>query len=195
MISDYYITIGIAVVILFIVAYLYIRDLENTKKLKSYEKSIEDLNKQIFNLQKVTKELNEEKLTTKTTNIHLKKELNDRLNEIRAEVQNDVKSALSSLNPLIDVLEDIQKSFQIHKNKIDIRMGEIEDRVKAVISIPTTSNSLDESRIVSMFKNGKTMEEIAKELRVTKGEVELILKIANLGVEQTNAKSNKKDKK
>lgn len=194
--SDFYGIIGIGVVILFILAYLYIKDLENAKKLKSYEKSIEELSKQIHFLKKVSKEYEENKNSSEIDSSKNKRHIDDKLNEIRAEMQNDVKQALNSLSPLIGVLEDIQKSFQIHKNKIDRRMGEIEERVKSVISIPTISNSLDESKIVSMFKNGRTMEEIAKDLRVTKGEVELILKISNFDINNKNkkdAETNKSD--
>ncbi len=194
MINDYLIFIGIGIVVLFIVVYLYIKDLENNRKLKSYEKSIEELNKQVYNLQKTTKDLEDGSSTTKNSSTHLKKELDDKLNEIRAELQGEVKNAVSSLNPLIDVLQDVQKSFQLHQNKINRRMIEIEERVKAVISIPTNSTSLDEVRIAAMFKNGKNIEEIAKELRVPKGEVELSLRLANLGMEKTNAKSNSQNK-
>ncbi len=195
MMSDFYGIIGIGVVILFILAYLYIKDLENAKKLKSYEKSIEELNKQIHSLRKIAKEYEENKHNTEIDSSNNKRHIDSKLNEVRAELQNDVKQALNSLSPLISVLEEIQKSFQIHKNKIDRRMGEIEDRVKAVISIPTISNSLDESKIVAMFKNGRTMEEIAKDLRVTKGEVELILKIANFDINKKNEKTDKFNKK
>ena len=194
MMSDLYGIIGIGVVILFILAYLYIKDLENAKKLKSYEKSIEELNKQMYSLRKIAKEYEENKHNVEVDSSNNKRHIDAKLNEIRAEIQNDVKQALNSLAPLIGVLEDIQKAFQIHKNRVDRRMGEIEERVKAVISIPTISTSLDESKIVAMFKNGRTMAEIAKDLRVTKGEVELILKIANFDINKKNAKTDKSNK-
>jgi DNA-binding NarL/FixJ family response regulator len=38
----------------------------------------------------------------------------------------------------------------------------------------------DESRIISLYKNGYTIEEIARELRIPAGEVEFIVKFSNI---------------
>lgn len=186
--GDYYIMIGVSIVILFIIIYMYIKDLENSRKLKSYERSIEELNKQLFTIQKSVKEF-EESQTKKSKSSE--RSIDDRLNEFREEMKSDIKSTVANITPLVDIIENVQRSFQAHKNKIDTRMAEIEDRVKAVIAIPTVSSSLDESRILTMYQDGKSKEEIAKELRITKGEVELILKISNYGKnEETDRKSS-----
>ena len=45
---------------------------------------------------------------------------------------------------------------------------------------PTNPINIDEGRIIAMFKDGWSVDSIAKELRVGKGEVEFTLKFANL---------------
>ena len=188
--ADFYMIVGIALVSILGLAYLFIKDLENQRKLKSYEKSIEDLNKQLYNFQKKFDSLKE---NSQSDMQNSSKSIDAKVNEMRAELQNDLKNALSNISPLIDVLEGIQKSFQIHKNKIDLRMEQIEERVKSVLSISNILSSSDEERIVSMFKEGKAPEEIAKELRLTKGEVDFVLKVFNLDA-NNRQKSNQIDK-
>jgi|GEM_PF-127730 len=188
--ADFYMIVGIALVSILGLAYLFIKDLENQRKLKSYEKSIEDLNKQLYNFQKKFDSLKE---NSQSDMQNSSKSIDAKVNEMRAELQNDLKNALSNISPLIDVLEGIQKSFQIHKNKIDLRMEQIEERVKSVLSISNILSSSDEERIVSMFKDGKAPEEIAKELRLTKGEVDFVLKVFNLDA-NNRQKSNQIDK-
>jgi len=188
--ADFYMIVGIALVSILGLAYLFIKDLENQRKLKSYEKSIEDLNKQLYNFQKKFDSLKE---NSQSDMQNSSKSIDAKVNEMRAELQNDLKNALSNISPLIDVLEGIQKSFQIHKNKIDLRMEQIEERVKSVLSISNILSSSDEERIVSMFKDGKAPEEIAKELRLTKGEVDFVLKVFNLDA-NNRQKSNQMDK-
>ena len=188
--ADFYMIVGIALVSILGLAYLFIKDLENQRKLKSYEKSIEDLNKQLYNFQKKFDSLKENNQSDMQNS---SKSIDAKVNEMRAELQNDLKNALSNISPLIDVLEGIQKSFQIHKNKIDLRMEQIEERVKSVLSISNILSSSDEERIVSMFKEGKAPEEIAKELRLTKGEVDFVLKVFNLDA-NNRQKSNQMDK-
>ena len=188
--ADFYMIVGIALVSILGLAYLFIKDLENQRKLKSYEKSIEDLNKQLYNFQKKFDSLKENNQSDMQNS---SKSIDAKVNEMRAELQNDLKNALSNISPLIDVLEGIQKSFQIHKNKIDLRMEQIEERVKSVLSISNILSSSDEERIVSMFKEGKAPEEIAKELRLTKGEVDFVLKVFNLDA-NNRQKSNQIDK-
>jgi hypothetical protein len=165
--------------------------MENQRRLRSFERNLEDLNRQLFNLQKSLNEKANEK--AKEPAINVNKVIDTKINEMRSELQNDMKSTLANIAPLVDVLEGIQKSFQIHKNKIDLRMEQIEERVKSVLSISNILSSKDEEKIVTMFNNGKLPEEIAKELRITKGEVDFVLKLINLG-ENKNESQNEIEK-
>lgn len=184
--GDYYVMIGVSIVILLIIIYMYIKDLENSRKLKSYEKSIEELNKQIYSLQK---SVNEFEQSHKKSSIKSERGIDEKLNEFRAEIQNDINSTITKITPLVDIIQEVQRSFQNHKNKIDTRMAQIEDRVKSVISLPTSLNSsTEESKIISLYQSGKSKEEIAKELRLTSGEVEFFLKISNFGNSEKSTK-------
>ena len=47
---------GIALVFILLIVYLYLKDYESARKARRYENSIEDLNKEIYRLQKKFKE-------------------------------------------------------------------------------------------------------------------------------------------
>ncbi len=50
-----WIGVGVGLVFALLIIYFYLKDAENTKRSKRYEKSIEDLNKEIYRLQKKLK--------------------------------------------------------------------------------------------------------------------------------------------
>lgn len=177
---DFYMLIGVALLSVFGLAFLYIKDMENQRKLKSYEKNLEELNRQLFNLQKTLKE---PKAPIKEE-IDVNEVINNKTNEMRGELQNDIKNALSNIAPLVDILEGLQKSFQIHKNKIELRMEQLEERMKGMVTVSNILSTKDEEKIITLFKNGKTPDEIAKEIRISKGEVDFVLKLSNLGESQ-----------
>jgi DNA-binding NarL/FixJ family response regulator len=153
------------VVIIFLM--VYIRDIEVNKKLLMYEKSIEELNFQNHQLSKNIKELAHHETIDPQ---EIEKRM---LEKVKQEIQNTVIPMVSSLQDI----ESIMQTFQIEQTA---RIDRIESRTKEMSCMPTSSFSSNEKMIVSQYAKGKSEAEIAKDLRVGIGEVDLVLKLANL---------------
>ncbi|NPA73577.1 MAG: hypothetical protein GXO12_02590, partial [Epsilonproteobacteria bacterium] len=69
--------------------------------------------------------------------------------------------------------------FKELSREIFDRINAIEEKIKQYSSLPDTYQSNDK-RVVSLYNDGLTVSEIAKNLRMGIGEVELVLKIAGL---------------
>ena len=147
-------TLIIIVIILgLIIAFLYVKDKEMSQTIVYLQDAIEELNR-ATSTPKATQLIEDSKAY---------KELDAKIYEVGESLIKIVRS-IKNLDKKVEDLE-----FKINK---------IEEGFKlSLLSSSTNSNDLD---IIAMYKEGKTAEEIAKEKRVPIGEVELIIKLANL---------------
>lgn len=144
------INIGIVVLFVLIFIFFYIKDGESQKRLMRFERSLDDLNKDVYKLQKSLKNISS----------------ND-----NAELKMDFRKSLD------DIYAIIEKDREYVDNKLTI----LEDRLKENSFYPSSSSSnMDDKRIISMFKDGWSVENIARELMMTKSEVEFTLKLAGI---------------
>lgn len=144
------INIGIVVLFVLIFIFFYIKDSDAQRRLARYEKSLDDLNKDIYKLQKLIKNISS----------------ND-----NAELKMDFRKSLD------DIYAIIEKDREYVDNKLTI----LEDRLKENSFYPNSSSSnIDDRRIITMFKDGWSIENIARELMITKSEVEFTLKLADI---------------
>ncbi|NWF66122.1 MAG: hypothetical protein HXX81_01510, partial [Campylobacterales bacterium] len=100
--EDYYIYGGFGVAFLFVLAYLYIKDLEQSKKMKLYEKSIEDLNLQLF---KLRKEIKSKEMDNDFLDIETDK-------RIKEHVQKELANAINQIVPILESVEHSIKNFK-----------------------------------------------------------------------------------
>lgn len=163
-----FIALGALVVIVFLI--VYIRDMEVNKKLLVYEKSIEELNYQ---------------------NHVLNKTLNDMINQpketpldtkgLEQKIQNDVKEQIhTTILPLLNSLKDVERIMQNFRDEQSARIDRLESRTKEMSFASASPSSSNEKMILSQYERGKSEAEIAKDLRIGIGEVDLVLKLANL---------------
>ena len=156
------ILLGGLVLIVFLVYMIY-KDSMTTRKLKDYEFAIEELNRQLFLLEKNQKG-GDEKIMA----------------EVEAEINRlfskELKGIADTLMSSINEIKSIQANM---KNNLETRMDRIEERTKEYLSVPS-SPTLDENKVQSLHKAGYTKEEIAKELHVSVSEVSFVLNILNL---------------
>lgn len=144
------INIGIVVLFVLIFIFFYIKDSDSQRRLARYEKSLDYLNKDIYKLQKFIKNMSS----------------ND-----NAELKMDFRKSLD------DIYAIIEKDREYVDNKLTI----LEDRLKENSFYPSSSSSnIDDRRIITMFKDGWSIENIARELMITKSEVEFTLKLADI---------------
>lgn len=158
---------GLGVIVFMIFIFLFVKDSENTKKLRQFEKSIEDLNLQIYKLQKKLKESELTKDNPEKNMEHL----------LRIEFKKELASHEKNFQKAIESLES---TLIHHKEELSDRISILEEKIRETLYLPPTSSIVDENKIISMFKNGWSIDSIAKELGISKGEVEFTLKLSNI---------------
>jgi hypothetical protein len=151
-------------IILYLLYYVYDKDTQYTKNIRSIASVVEDLNREIFYLKNKLKD------TTKkleNTNRGLSDE------EIYAEIE---RSVYDMIQPLAITLKEVQDSIIAIDSQIESRISSLESGVKQ-INIPSSIHANDDSKVISLYKQGVSVETIAKELHLSKPEIEFILKI------------------
>lgn len=145
------ISIGFILLFVLVIIFFYLKDAESQKRLARYEKSIDELNKEVYRVQKSLKN---------------GAPYNDGEN-----LRDDMKASLD------DVYALIEKDREYVDNKLAI----MEERIKEQgIPLASSNSNVDDKRIITMFKDGWSIEAIARELMITKSEVEFTLKLANI---------------
>ena len=170
-----WVTVGAGAILILLIIYLYIKENESTKRTKRYEKTIKELNKEVYRQKKKIKntEMNVEQFKS-----NIKQQI---YQDMRLEMKNLIDSNLhSSVMPLRSQIDLLQNQLENSKDMLENKIFGLEDRIKEFAYTPTNPTNIDEGRIISMFKDGWSVDSIAKELRIGKGEVEFTLKFANL---------------
>ena len=73
-------------------------------------------------------------------------------------------------------LKRVEETLVMMDEQLNLRIATIQSGVKQ-ISIPTSVHGNDDEKIISLFKQGVSLETISKELHISKAEVEFVLKI------------------
>ncbi|MEO1923280.1 MAG: hypothetical protein ABGX25_02030 [Nautiliaceae bacterium] len=144
---------GLSFFVLFLFIYILKRDRVIEQKFGALELALEDINKELFELKK------------KDKNKSLIGAI-ERLEEIMDTLVDDMRA-----------LEERNKAFymeiqeELAKLKIDLK----KDKIQNITNI----GELDRERILTLYKNGYSIEEISRELRIPAGEVDLIVKFSS----------------
>ena len=159
--------IGLTALVIIIFLMVFVRDMEINKKLLIYEKSIEELNYQNHVLNKAINDI------SKKENVEFKAFEQKMVERMKSEVQ-------STVLPMISSLQDIETIMENFKEEQSARIDRIESRTKEMNCLPSSTSSSNEKMIVAQYARGKSEAEIAKDLRIGIGEIDLVLKLANL---------------
>ncbi|MEA3331489.1 MAG: hypothetical protein U9Q29_07350 [Campylobacterota bacterium] len=162
-----YIVVAMAVMILYLIYYVFSKDSQYHKNIHSVATVVEDLNRELYYLKK---KLQESENGLKKSSSHMSDE------EIYQEIE---RSVYDMVQPLSIGLKRMQDSLGALDSQIDSRITSIETGVKQ-ISIPSSIHGNDDEKIISLFKQGVTLDTISKELHISKPEVEFVLKINKL---------------
>ncbi|MFT7004226.1 MAG: type II secretory pathway component PulJ [Sulfurimonas sp.] len=159
-----YIVVAMAAMILYLLYYVFSKDSEFHKNIRSVASVVEDLNREIFYLKK--------DLTTAKTSM---KNNNTRMSD--AEIYEEVeRTVYDMVNPLSVGVQRLEDTLVTMDEQINLRIASLENGVKQ-ISIPTSVHGNDDQKIISLFKQGVSLDTISKELHISKAEVEFVLKI------------------
>ncbi len=144
---------GLSLFIFFLFFFIIKREKINEQKFAAFELSLEEAHKEIFMLKK----------TLKNSEILQKIEKMERIIE---SIVDDVR-AIEEKN--VDIIESLKE--QIRELYSEIKKSKMPEM--------NFVNKSDEEKIKNLYKNGYSIEEISRELRIPAGEVELILKFSS----------------
>jgi len=159
-----YVIVAMALAILYLLYYVYTKDMSYSRNIRSVASVVEDLNREIFYLKK---ELQEGEKGVKK----VPERMSD--NEIYQEIE---RSVYDMIRPLSISLQEVQKSVENIELEVESRITQLESGVKQ-ISIPSSIHGHDDEKIISLYQQGVTLDTIAKELHISQPEVEFVLKI------------------
>lgn len=161
-----FIALALLVVIIFLM--VYVRDIEVNKKLAIFERSIEELNYQNHVLNKAFNDIAKQESFDAKAFERKMMELN------KSDIQ-------QSIIPIITSLQDIESIIESFKEEQSARIDRLENRTKEMSNLSSSgTSSSNEKMIIAQYSRGRSEAEIAKDLRIGIGEVDLVLKLANL---------------
>ena len=161
------ILLAFGVIVIILAIYAFIRDSENSRQIRFLANTMDNFNKQLFALERKLEKLDLAlKQSTQT--------------DTSVVVEDKIEKELASMaEPIAFSLNEIQSSFSHFKTQIESRLEHVEDGVKSV-SMPKSLTGMDDQKIISLYKQGMDEETIAKELALSKAEVEFALKISKM---------------
>lgn len=161
-----YVVIAMAGVILYLLYYVLSKDSQYNRNIHSVASVVEELNREIFYLKKELKEKKQEPQTEQKAH-----NMSD--DEIYQEIE---RTVFDMVRPIASDLKRVQDSLHAINSQIDSRVSSLENGVKQ-ISIPSSVHGNDDEKIISLFKQGVSLDTISRELHISKAEVEFVLKI------------------
>ena len=159
-----YIVVLMAAIILYLIYYVISKDAQHQKHIHSVATVVEELNRDIYYLKKTIKE-SEQKAVKHT------QRMSD--DEIYQEIE---RTVYDMVKPLSLGLKRIEEKVEMIDTQVDSRIANLENGVKQ-ISIPASIHGNDDEKVISLYKQGVGLDTIAKELHISKAEVEFVLKI------------------
>ena len=162
-----YIVVSMAGIILYLLYYVFTKDSEYTKSIRSVASVVEELNRELYYLKK---KLSETQKAIKENSQRMTDEV------IYQEIE---RSVYDMVAPISQGLQQLQENINSLEAEIDTRVSHLESGVKQ-ISIPSSVHGNDDEKIISLFKQSISLDTIAKELHLSKPEVEFVLKINKL---------------
>ncbi len=146
---------GIVLAIVILAFFVLLKKKEFTRKIKLLEEVIEKTTNDIHHLQKSLKE-NQEK------------------NRVQSNLELE-----SGLERFYREMRELHEMIKSDRNYFEEKMLKLENRVRDFGHLGGGSD-VDEKRIITLYQEGWSIDSIAKELRIGRGEVEFTLKLADI---------------
>ena len=161
------ILIAFGVILFTAIFYSYMRDAENSRQIRFLANTMDNFNKQMFALERKIEKIEIAIVSRpKTPNTD--------------DIENKMEQELASMaEPIAFSLSEIQSSFAHFKVQMESRLEHVETGMKSV-AMPKSLTGMDDQKIISLYKQGMDEESIARELALSKAEVEFALKISKM---------------
>ena len=159
---------ALAAVMLITIIYIAVKDRETSRKLSMMEAGIDGLNRELFKMAKeietLEKMIEEGRLTAA---------------EEASDTETLDRMVNRKLKPFVREVEHL--GGQIGElERIKERLDALETKIRQAL-FANEHTAPDEQKILQLHAQGMDAESIAKQLRLGKGEVELVLKFSKLG--------------
>lgn len=167
MLSEVFIVI-LGVIIILLIVYMYIKEQEINKKFKILATRSDTINRQLFTLSKnLSKEIDNHKKETEIE-INLATESNTNHFQIDMSEMEAIKRALEQS------MYDVEELKTLNSRVLSLETG----MKNAVLD---RNSSVDKSQqIITFYKDGRSIEDISRELHISRTEVEFALKLARI---------------
>ena len=160
----FYMVMANAVIIIFILIFIYLKDSEQMRKFRLYEKAFEELNQNQISIQSTIK--NSEKVQVKKS-------------DVLTLLDNSEKSMEDGINALVEKMKELDMKIDSLQTDMIHQIKQIEEEKSIPQPVIHTNSSMKRDytdRVLEMHENGFSNETIAKELKVTLGEIEFMIK-------------------
>ncbi|BDY13300.1 DUF6115 domain-containing protein [Hydrogenimonas cancrithermarum] len=159
---------GLAGVMLITLIYMAIKDKETGRKLAMMEAGIDSVNQEIFKL-------------SRTVDMFQKKVMRelDELSQQTIELEIDERVIGQKLQPLALQVQHLQEQIDKIRTELQERVERLDGKVRQV-TFAAEHAAPDEQKILQLHAQGLDSASIAKQLRLGKGEVELVLKFSKI---------------
>jgi len=170
MLSEVFIVI-LGVIIILLIVYMYVKEKEIDNKIKLLAARSDGINRQLFTLSK-----------------NLSKEINNHKKEIEIEIDLAIENVGSNSNSYQTDMSEINSIKQALQQVI-YEVEEVKSITSRVVSLETglknavldRNSSVDKSQqIVLLYNSNKSIEDISRELHISRTEVEFALKLARI---------------
>ncbi len=165
---DMIVIIAFSLVLLILIAYLYFKDQGLLQRLSAYEGVIDELGNRIYTLENKKIEIPKIDIDIESELAVIEKKLNDKINDLSDPILKTIRA-----------IKELESNMLQIEESVNERINKIEESTK-LSALSVNSAQVNENRIIDLYKKGFSAEEIAKKERVPQGEVDLILRIANL---------------
>lgn len=159
--------------------WITIQGLQN--KLSNHTKSFDKLMQINYQLNKELSELKKELNSVAMMTAGSRSGTAFSLEEISRRIDARINEALASrVMPMLESLRRLESSVDDFTNEHEERMLDLEERTKSIGKITPPSFSAEEDKIESLFNAGKSAEEIARDMHITVGKVNMVLRLRKL---------------
>ncbi|OPA78016.1 hypothetical protein BFG04_03615 [Campylobacter pinnipediorum subsp. pinnipediorum] len=167
---EYILFIIFGVILIVMLGLIILKDLEANKKFARYEKALEGVIQENFNLKKQISTLSSVK----------DGEIVD-LGALQDSLDSKIELSLNDkIMPIFNSLKNIESTIDEFQNEQQSRIYSLEEKTRDFTKITSPDIQSDEDVIVKLFNEGKSVENIAKDLKIGVGRVEFVLKMHSL---------------
>jgi len=159
-----YLLIALGLLLIYITYFIIRRDTLQRKKIDSIASALEGTHRQIYALEK---KLRQEIDLLSVMDTPVSRE------EMHLELERGVQRIAE---PVAASLQGIEHDVSALRVDFDKRLHQLEDGMRS-LAMPSQVSSMDDAKIIALFQRGAEIESIAKELHLSKPEVEFVLKI------------------